>query len=266
MGEAGVLVLPGDAPAPRNWSDKPHREGRPRPGPIRCWAVRVWEVDPPPGQDPVEWVILTDEPAADLASVARVASWYACRWLVEEYHKCLKTGCRIEQRQLREGARLERLTGVLAVVAVRLLQLKHQARLEPEAPAEGVVPERYVKTMRARLDSRAPTEAYRLPVLCETAKMGGFWLGAGDGEPGWITLWRGWHELELLTAGFELGRKRGEDVGKDKRVPGEGSCRGRALALDMRASTRFAPTTPRPWPARHRRSCADRPSPSPAAA
>ena len=111
---------------------------------------------------------------------------------------------------MREGARLERLTGVLAVVAVvavRLLQLKHQARLEPEAPAEGVVPERYVKTMRARLKLPRRKKLTVYQFWRETAKMGGFLARKSDGEPGWITLWRGWHELELLTAGFELGEK-----------------------------------------------------------
>ena len=108
---------------------------------------------------------------------------------------------------MREGARLERLTGVLAVVAVRLLQLKHQARLEPEAPAEGVVPERYVRTMRARLELPRRTKLTAYQFWRETAKMGGFLARGRDGEPGWITLWRGWHELELLTAGFELGEK-----------------------------------------------------------
>jgi hypothetical protein len=193
--------------APKNWSDKPHRKNRPRPGPIRCWAVRVWEVEPPDGQDPVEWVIFTDEPADDLESAAKVANWYACRWLIEEYHKCLKTGCRIEERQLQEEARLERLLGVLAVVAVRLLQLKHQATLTPEAPAESVVPERYVRTMRARLKLPRRQKLTVYQFWRETAKMGGFLARKSDGEPGWITLWRGWHELELLTAGFELGEK-----------------------------------------------------------
>jgi len=193
--------------APKNWSDKPHRKGRPRPGPIRCWAVRVWEVDPPQGQDPVEWVILTDEPAVDLESAARVAEWYACRWLIEEYHKCLKTGCRVEQRQLREAARLERWLGVRSVVAVRLLQLKHQARLDPEAPAESVVPERYVRTMKARLNLPRRRKLTVQQFWRETARMGGFLARKSDGEPGWITLWRGWEQLELLTNGFELGEK-----------------------------------------------------------
>lgn len=202
-----ICSMPVTVLAPKNWSDKPHRKIRPRPEPIRCWAVRVWEVDPPQGHDPVEWMILTDEPAADLESAAKVVWWYVCRWLIEEYHKCLKTGCQIEQRQLQQEARLERLMGVLTVVAVRLLQLKHQATLEPEAPAQSVVPERYVKTMRARLKLPRTAKLTVYQFWRETAKMGGFLARKSDGEPGWITLWRGWQELELLTAGFELGEK-----------------------------------------------------------
>jgi hypothetical protein len=193
--------------APKNWSDKPHRKGRPRPEPIQCWAVRVWELEPPEGQEPAEWVILTDECVEDLESAVKVAFWYTCRWLIEEYHKCLKTGCRIESRQLEEAKRLERLLGVLAVVAVRLLQLKHQAKINPDAPAQSVVPEPYVKTMKAylKLPPKKKLTAYQF--WRETARMGGFLARKGDGEPGWITLWHGWEELELLTAGFELAEK-----------------------------------------------------------
>jgi hypothetical protein len=193
--------------APKNWSDKSHRKSRPRPEPVECWAVRVWELDTPEGQEPVEWVILTDEPVEDLESAVKVAFWYTCRWLIEEYHKCLKTGCRIESRQLEEAKRLERLVGVLAVVAVRLLQLKHQAKVNPDVPAQSVVPERYVKTIKAHLKLPRNRKLTAYQFWRETAKMGGFLARKGDGEPGWITLWHGWEELELLTAGFELAEK-----------------------------------------------------------
>jgi hypothetical protein len=203
MSAVPVTVL-----APKNWSDKPHRKNRPRPEPIECWAVRVWEVGAPEGQDPVEWVILTDEPVENLESAVKVAFWYSCRWLIEEYHKCLKTGCRIESRQLEQGVRLQRLLGVLSVVAVRLLQLKHQAKVNPDAPATSVVPERYVKTMAARLNLPRNRKLTASQFWRETARMGGFLGRKSDGEPGWITLWRGWEELELLTSGFELAEKR----------------------------------------------------------
>jgi hypothetical protein len=88
-----------------------------------------------------------------------------------------------------------------------LLQLKHQAKVNPQAPAQSVVPERYVKTMKAHLKLPRNGKLTAYQFWRETAKMGGFLARKGDGEPGWITLWHGWEELELLTAGFELAEK-----------------------------------------------------------
>ena len=68
------------------------------------------------------------------------------RWLIEEFHKALKSGCRLEERQYETAKRLEAVTGVLSVVAVRLLQLKTLARDEPQRPAKQVVPVRWIQT------------------------------------------------------------------------------------------------------------------------
>ena len=38
----------------------------------------------------------------------------------------------------------------------------------------------------------------------ELAKLGGFLGRKSDGEPGWITIWRGWQKLYLLVRGSEL--------------------------------------------------------------
>lgn len=201
-----VSATPVTLLAPKNWPDKPHRKDKPRPRPIRCWAVRVYEVDAPAGAEPIEWVILTDEPVTDLATALKVVFWYSCRWLIEEYHKCLKSGCRVESRQLEEAGRLKTLLGILTVVAVRLLQLKHQAKVNPDAPALSVIPRRYVQTLGAHL-KQSPQKMTAREFWRETARLGGFLGRKGDGDPGWLTLWRGWQQLELLTAGFELGEK-----------------------------------------------------------
>jgi hypothetical protein len=191
--------------APRNWSDKPHRKGKPRPEPIRCWALRICQINTPSGQKPVEWIILTDEPLDELAAALRVSFWYSCRWLIEEYHKCLKSGCRVEDRQLEKAHRLQSLVGILAVVAVRLLQLKHQAKLNPTALAIGIVPNNYVQTLAAYL--KQPSEKMTARQFwIETARLGGFLGRKSDGDPGWLTLWQGWQHLETLTTGFELAK------------------------------------------------------------
>lgn len=195
--------------APKNWSESSHRKGTPRPEPICCWAVRVYEINAPAEEGPIEWVILTDEPVNDLATAWKVVFWYSCRWLIEEYHKCLKSGCRVESRQLEEASRLKALLGILTVVAVRLLQLKHQAKGNPNAPALRIIPEHYVQTLAAYLKQSCKRKGSFKKMTTgefwrETARLGGFLARKSDGDPGWLTLWRGWQQLELMTMGYKL--------------------------------------------------------------
>ena len=78
-----------------------------------------------------------------------VLGYYEKRWLIEEWHKALKTGCRVEHRQLKTKERLERITALLSVVSVRLLQLKSAARTTPERPATEVVPVLWITMLQA---------------------------------------------------------------------------------------------------------------------
>ena len=102
---------------------------------------------------------------------------------------------------------LERITALLSVVAVRLLQLKSVARTTPDHPARQIVPLHWIRMLlasRKRLKSTVAMtigEFYR-----ELAKLGGFLGRKSDGEPGWITIWRGWQKLYLLVRGAELAQ------------------------------------------------------------
>lgn len=180
--------------------------------PVRCWVVRVWDPASLGGPEPVEWILLTSEPVEGLEDALQVAEWYSLRWLVEEYHKCLKTGCRVEARQLEEAARLERALGVLAVVAVRLLQLKQQTRLTPDRLAQECVPAEHLRVLalyhRRQAETMTVYEFWRL-----TARLGGFVARKSDGEPGWQTLWRGWQKLDLMTLGASLASVGGPRCG-----------------------------------------------------
>ena len=171
--------------------------------PLRCWLVRVWEADPPAGEDSIEWVLLTSVAVAEFEQALTVANWYSLRWLVEEYHKCLKSGCSVEQRQLRQADRLQACIGLLAVVAVRLLQLKLTAKAEPNRPALKAASAEHVHVLAAYRGCSAEDwtvhEFWR-----EVAKLGGFLARKRDGEPGWQTLWRGWQKLDLMTLGARL--------------------------------------------------------------
>src|SRR5439155_17172559 len=108
--------------------------------PLVVWVVRVWEPEPPEGVEPLEWILLTSVPTQTVEQAWERVDWYRARWIVEDYHQGLKTGCRIEQRQLQSYEGLRRLLGLLAPTAVRLLQLRAGSRLDPPPPASQVLP------------------------------------------------------------------------------------------------------------------------------
>lgn len=169
---------------------------------IAMWAVEVREVAPPRGVKPLRWVLLTSEPARSFNDAWRIIEHYERRPLVEEYHKCLKTGCRVEQRQYRTGDRLAPVVGLLAVLAVRLLQLKTAARTDPEQPAAQVIPATWLAALPLVLKSRRPIKTVR-DFFRGLASLGGFLGRKGDGEPGWQTVWRGLQTLLLCLRGAE---------------------------------------------------------------
>jgi hypothetical protein len=179
------------------------------PLPIAMWVVHAKEVDPPKGAEPVEWILLTSLPVESFEDAWLILGYYEKRWLIEEWHKALKTGCRVECRQLKSKEGLERITALLSVVAVRLLQLKSAARTNPGRFARDVIPLHWIKMLvaaRKRLKNVAAMAMTIGEFYRELAKLGGFLGRKSDGEPGWLTIWRGWQQLYLLVRGAELAK------------------------------------------------------------
>ncbi len=170
---------------------------------LTVWIVRAWEPNPPSGAEAVEWVLLTSLPVRTLAEAQRTVKWYEHRWLCEDYHQCLKTGCRVEDSQLDDGADLQRLLGFAIPIAVRLLQLRQAARNAPDAPAMTVVEPLMVETLARRQKTSADTMTVA-QFWQWIAQLGGHQGRRRDGPPGWRTLWRGWRLLADLTEGARL--------------------------------------------------------------
>jgi hypothetical protein len=174
---------------------------------IPMGVVETREVNPPRGVTPMLWVLLTSEPVHGFADARRIIGWYAKRPLVEEYHKCLKTGCSVEARQYRTGNRLAPIIGLLSVVAVRLLQLKMVARKDPERPAANVVPTNWLAALPRLLKRPKPIVTVR-DFFRGLASLGGFLGRKSDGEPGWQTVWRGVETLLQCLRGAEALRRK----------------------------------------------------------
>ena len=171
--------------------------------PFSLWAIRVWEEQTPAGEEPLEWILLTSIPTTTLEQAWERVNWYENRWVVEDYHQGLKTGCHLEQRQVQTVDRLKRLLGFLSPLAVRLLQLRDLARREPERPAREVVDADLLAIVAAQTN-QSPTEMTTHTFWKAVAQMGGYLARHGDGPPGWKTLWKGWLRVQALLEGVHL--------------------------------------------------------------
>lgn len=202
-----VAAGPVTLPAPPPCRARGEHDGRV----IDTWVIRVSEVDPPPAgvDEPLEWLLLSNRPAATFAQACRVVDYYACRPVIEDYHKGLKTGMGIERLQFAHADRLEPAIALLSVVAALLLSLRDAARrpaADVTAAATTLVPALFVRVLSARLDGRPRDDLSVREFVVGVARLGGFLARKGDGLPGWQTLWRGWINLHLLIQGASLLR------------------------------------------------------------
>jgi hypothetical protein len=178
--------------------------------PLPVWVVRVWESDPPPGAEPLEWFLLTNVPVEQAATARQVIAWYECRWVVEEYHKALKTGCDIESMQFAHQSRLEPMIALQSVVALTLLNLRDASRRADAktAPATELVAQEYVNVLSAWRHGEARPDWTVHEFFLALARLGGHQNRRRDKRPGWIVLWRGWTTLQFLVTGSRLESRR----------------------------------------------------------
>lgn len=176
---------------------------------LATFVVHVREVKPPKGAQPLQWILLTNVATTDLEGANRCIDWYACRAVIEEYHKAMKTGCGIELPQFTTGAALRASIAVLSVVATQLLRLRDLAR-GPNAttqPATQVIDDDYVEAVSLwRFNEVRELNVHDF--FKALGKLGGHLNRKHDGSPGWLVLWRGWTKLQLLVAGAQGARRR----------------------------------------------------------
>lgn len=167
-------------------------------------VVVVQESTPPQGVSPVSWVLLTSLPTQTFEDAWQVIEDYENRWLVEEYHKVIKTGCHVEGPALRTAERLEPLIGLISVIGIRLFQMKLVGRSQPKAKAKTHVPSSWLKCLKLARPKIKLAGMTVYQFFRELAKLGGFLARKHDGEPGWQTVWRGYQKMQSLLDGLRL--------------------------------------------------------------
>lgn len=169
---------------------------------IKVWAVLAEEMDPPTDVEPISWLLITTIAIDSFEDAIEKIRWYMIRWQIELFHKVLKSGCKVEDRQLKKVKRIEKCLIIDAIVAWRILLLTKLGREVPELPCSVVFEEYEWKALYSyihkttEMPEKEPTlqEAIRM-----VAKLGGFLGRKGDGEPGSMTLWRGLHRLNDIA-------------------------------------------------------------------
>lgn len=176
---------------------------------VSLWAVWSVEEAPPAGVPALEWLLLTTVAVATAAAALERVAWYAARWGIEVWHKVLKSGCRMEARQLASAARLERALALYSVIAWRLLYATLLAREAPDLPCSVLLePEEWQAlycTIHAVATPPATAPSLRQAVRW-IGQLGGFLGRKGDGEPGVTVLWRGFQRLLDLTTMYRIMR------------------------------------------------------------
>lgn len=174
---------------------------------IPVWAVLAREQDAPPDVEPLEWLLLTTLAVESFAQAVEKLLWYTRRWGIEVLHRTLKSGCRIEQRQLGQAQRLEACLAIDLVVAWRIYHLTKLGREVPDAPCSLYFEEAEWKALMVFTD-RNPVPPSKPPTMREAthrvAGLGGFLGRKGDGEPGTQTLWLGLQRLDDITATYQV--------------------------------------------------------------
>ena len=174
---------------------------------IPLWAVYAQEQHAPAGVKPLEWILLTTVPVTSFEQALEKLMWYTRRWGIEVLHRTLKSGCRIEQRQLAQADRLEACLAIDLVVAWRIYHLNKLGREYPEAACTVYFEEAEWKALMM-FTTQSPVPPTKPPSLREAihrvAGLGGFLGRKGDGEPGTQTLWLGLQRLDDITAAISL--------------------------------------------------------------
>lgn len=180
---------------------RPQKATAKLPASLNLNVVHVFELGPPVGEPPVEWLLLTSEPVNTPEEIAFVVDGYRTRWVIEEFFKATKTGCAYESKQLESYDTLTNLLAYVLVIAYALILMRALSRTGREEPADAVLSPTQTKILRA-LDKKLPDTPTVRQALLAIAGLGGHLKNNGD--PGWRTLSKGWRKLIDYEAGYEL--------------------------------------------------------------
>jgi hypothetical protein len=178
----------------------PERQAGQQPD-ITVNAVLVTEVNPPEGDTPVEWLLLTSLTIDTNNEVELVLKYYCIRWMVEVFFRVLKSGCRVEKRRFEEIDRFLNCLAVYLIVGWRTLYVCRLGRSCPDVSCEVVFDPAewqsvYQFVQRKPPPKRPPTLQMMVRLV---AQLGGYVNRKREDEPGPQTVWLGLQRLHDIA-------------------------------------------------------------------
>lgn len=180
-------------PRPRYLAD-------PVPAQLELNLVHVTEVDPPPDEPSVQWLLYTTQEIAKPSDVAAVVDVYRARWTIEEFNSGLKTGCAYEDREFESRHALLAMLALSLPVACEVLALRSHARSTPPASATEVLSEQQLHLLRVLSQGHLAARPTTGEALLAVAALGGHLRR--NGPPGWKVLQRGMTQLLAAETGW----------------------------------------------------------------
>jgi hypothetical protein len=178
-----------------------------RAGSIELCAVYAKEITPDRKGDRIEWKLLTTLSVETLEDACHILKLYSHRWLIEQFFRVLKTGCKVEERQFEKAERLANCLAADSIVAWMVLYLTILGRKTPDLPCTVVFQESEWKAVwvyihkKRELPESAPTLVEFIGLV---GRLGGHLARKRDGPPGAETLWKGLQRVPDLAGMWQL--------------------------------------------------------------
>ena len=172
-------------------------------------VVSVKEKNPPPGMEPVDWILFTGEPIETAEDILAVADHYRGRWPIEEYFKALKSGCVFEERQLESKATIVKTLALFVPIAWVLLRMRAASRSSAKASIDTVLTPTQIVILKKETGLPLRKNSSAVDAYLAVARLGGHIKN--NGPPGWQVLGRGYAILLMLETGFKIGQSKACD-------------------------------------------------------
>lgn len=173
--------------------------------PVTVWVVHAREQSPPEGATRLEWCLLTTVAVEDAGQAEEVLRWYCLRWRIEDWHRVLKTGCRVDELGHNSADRLSRAISIRMVIAWRIMLMTLLGRESPELPPDLLFTDIELKVLRRYALKRKNKEIHTLKeAVTWTAILGGYQNRKHDPPPGADLTWYGRMKLAAMCEVLEL--------------------------------------------------------------